>query len=336
MRMYEFLIGQAEQGLRLDQYLDRRLPDLVSRTVIQRAIREGCVTVGGRAVKAHHKLRAGEQVVAKMAQLPSPGQDTPLIAQDIPLTVIHEDQDVLVVDKPAGLVTHPAPGHWDGTLVNAILWHLGQRPAAGKAEKRGQTPFLPREEMPRAGIVHRLDKDTSGLLLVAKTGAALVSLARQLKARTMRRTYLALIDGHVPLNVGTIDAALGRHAVHRKLITIRHLGGRRAVTHYRVLKRFPRPFPYTLVVVKLETGRTHQIRVHFAHLGYPVIGDAAYGKRPAGFWLEHGVKRQMLHAFKLRFQHPRTGAGMELQAALPADFSAWLDSESQARAELVE
>ncbi len=349
MRRYAFSIGMVETGQRLDRYLTGRLPDSVSRAMIQRGIREGLVTVGGRVVKTHYRLRPGDQIEAAFAQLPVPSRNRPLVAQPIPLDIVYEDDELLVVNKPAGLVTHPAPGHWDGTLVNAILWHLsnaecGMRNAELKAKIPHSAFRIP--HLARAGIVHRLDKDTSGLLLVAKTDVAHTALSRQLKARMIRRRYLALVEGHVPLNSGTIDAPVGRHLAHRKVMAVRHLGGRSAVTHYRVLKRFgsalrvqgsglgavaptpepraPSDFPYTLIEVSLETGRTHQIRVHMAHLGHPVLGDPVYGRRPPSYWAGRGISRQLLHAFSLRFVHPTTRTPVEVSARMPEDMARWI------------
>jgi len=325
-RTYTFTIGTAETGMRLDHYLVRRLPAAVSRMMIQRSIRGGHVTLEQRAAKPHYRLRSGDVISAYFEELPSHGGDTPLTPQEIPFEIIHEDPQVLVVNKPPGLVTHPAPGHWDGTLVNAIVWHLGQ----GEATKphNGSSEAAP----PRAGIVHRLDKDTSGLLLVAKTATTHVALSRQLKARTIHRRYLAVVEGHLPLNVGTVNAAIGRHQVNRKLMTVRHLGGRTAVTHYRVVRRIERSGArYTLVDVSLDTGRTHQIRVHLAHLGYPVVGDTVYGRHGVAFWQGLGVPRQLLHAYRITFQHPSTKKAVTLEAPLPEDIAGWCDAESRRR-----
>ena len=348
MRTYHFVIKAGEAGLRLDQHLARHLPESVSRSMIQRAIREGAVVVAGRPVKVHYKLRRGDRITARFRLLPAPARDLPMLPQDIPLEVAYEDAQVLVVNKPPGMVTHPAPGHWDGTLVNAILWHLQDVPSFEfrvssdhpKPETRNPKPYLP-----RAGIVHRLDKDTSGLLLVAKVPEAHASLSRQLKTRTMRRRYLAVVEGRLPLDAGTVNASIGRHRTHRKEMTIRHLGGRLAVTHYHVLNRchverrmsnVEQPsghssldirhstFAYTVVDVSLETGRTHQIRVHMAHLGHPVIGDTTYGKRPASFWQALGVNRQLLHAYQLTFQHPTSGRPVSIFAPIPEDMVPWL------------
>jgi 23S rRNA pseudouridine1911/1915/1917 synthase len=365
-RTYTFTVGKQEAGLRLDRYLVQHLPEAVSRAMIQRGIVSGDVAVDGRPVKAHYKVRQGDPVSASFRSLPAKGRDLDLAPQEIPLDVAYEDDALLVVNKPAGLVTHPAPGHWDGTLVNAILWHLTQQPATSNqqpsvrglpvAGRRSQAPTAP----PRAGIVHRLDKDTSGLLLVAKTEAAHHLLSRQLKARRIHRRYLALVEGHLPLDSGTINAAIGRHTIHRKEMTVRHLGGRSAVTHYRVLRRASQDLPsatsnqqpatarglpvagrrsqaltvplrldYTIVEVSLETGRTHQIRVHFAHLGHPVVGDPTYGKHPAGFWQPLGVHRQLLHAYRLTFRHPSTGREVDVQASIPDDMQKWIPQEEK-------
>ncbi len=326
-RTYEFTIGPAETGLRLDQFLSRRLPEFISRTLIQRIIRSGRVTINGAAEKVSYKLRNADKVTAAVEQIPPKPGDVPLVAQAIQLDIAYEDEHVLVVNKPAGLVTHPAPGHWDGTLVNAVLWHLEQSGPKGADGK----------PLARAGIIHRLDKDTSGLLMVAKSPEAQLVLSRSMKARTIHRSYLAVVEGSVPTDNGTVTASLARHAVHRKRMAVRHLGGRHAVTHYAVLRRFSRKamagrvpealLPCTLLRLELDTGRTHQIRVHMAHLGYPVLGDIVYGARPPAFWQKHGVGRQLLHAFQLALKHPFTGLPLKIQAAPPADFLPWCGSD---------
>ncbi|MBI2094221.1 MAG: RluA family pseudouridine synthase [Candidatus Omnitrophica bacterium] len=292
-RTYEFTVGKAEAGLRLDLYLTRHLPTALSRSVIQRVIRSGNISVGGRSAKAHYRVRANDRLIVSFKELPPASSKHPPTAQPLPLEIAYEDSELLVVNKAAGCVTHPAPGHWDGTLVNAILWHLQDC------------------DIPRAGIIHRLDKDTSGLLLVAKTVTAHTSLSRQLKARDIHRHYLAVVEGHVSLNCGTINVPIGRHQIHRKVMAVRHLGGRNAVTHYRVLKRFdPLPieggFPCTLLEISLDTGRTHQIRVHMSHLGHPVLADATYGHLPASYWRSLNLERHLLHAYRLTFRHPKT------------------------------
>ncbi len=337
-RTYQFMVGDAEAGLRLDQYLARRLPNTISRAMIQRAIRDGRIGIGDRQIKAHSKLHVGDVVHAQFEFLAPRGLDTILTPQEIPLEIVYEDAHLLVVNKPPGLVTHPAPGHWDGTLVNALLWHL-QHGQGARDKGQGKTGFsVPRAPCPvpplvRAGIVHRLDKDTSGLLLVAKTESAHAVLSKQLKTRTMHRRYVALVEGHLPLNTGTVNAPLGRHLTHRKVMTVRHLGGRSAVTHYRILKRLitSSGFAYTAVDVALETGRTHQIRVHLAHLGYPVLGDTTYGRLPSSFWQSMGIARQLLHAYQLDFQHPATRKAMTVVGLAPEDITRWFDIETTQR-----
>ncbi len=324
-RTYRFVIGSAEAGLRLDRYLVRRLPETMSRNMIQRGVKEGRVTLQDQAVKPHYKLRTGDVITAVFPELGAQGGNAVLTPQEIPFEVAYEDEWLLVVNKPAGLVTHPAPGHWDGTLVNAILWHL-HRTQDSRPKTQGENT-----QLPRAGIVHRLDKDTSGLLLVAKTEQAHIALSRQLKARTIHRRYLALVEGQMPLDRGTIDVPIGRHLTHRKVLTVRHLGGRSAVTHYRVIKRFGAqalPFPHTLLEVALDTGRTHQIRVHMAHMGHPVIGDATYGNHPPSYWLPLGVTRQLLHAAGLTFEHPVHRRAVVLSAAIPQDMVHWMPGVS--------
>jgi 23S rRNA pseudouridine1911/1915/1917 synthase len=298
--------------------------------MIQRGVELGLITVGDRHAKAHQKVRRGEVVTARFEELAALPADKSLVPQEIPLEIVHEDVAVLVVNKPPGLVTHPAPGHWDGTLVNAILWHLQQaRQGAGHVSDRGQLAVDQARGLARAGIVHRLDKDTSGLLLVAKTAIAHTALSRQLKSRTLSRRYLAVVEGHVPLDRSRVSASVGRHQTHRKEMAIRQLGGRSAVTHYRVLARSEvacegRSFPYSVLDVSLETGRTHQIRLHMAHLGHPVLGDVTYGRRPAEFWRSLGITRQLLHAYAIQFVHPVTQQPMELEAAIPDDLRDWV------------
>ncbi len=370
-RVYQFVVGPAEAAMRLDRYLVSHLSQSLSRTAIQRTIHGGTVTVDGRVAKAHRTLKPGETIVAQIGALPQPSRHPPLQPETMPLDIVYEDAHLLVVNKPAGLVTHPAPGHWTGTLVNGLLGYFQQKTTPQNAECgmrhaelseasitphslpalgiSGQAGALRTPDLPRAGIVHRLDKDTSGLLLVAKTEESLRLLARQLKARTMGRRYVTIVEGRVPLDEGTVDASIGRHLADRKVMTVRYLGGRRAVTHYRVLARFapgsglralgkspeltalspePKPFPYTVLGVSLETGRTHQVRVHLAHLGHPVVGDLVYGQHPASFWQPLGVSRQLLHAYAMRFVHPSTGQPMAVRGSIPSDISGWVPSET--------
>ena len=277
-------------GLRLDQALARLVPE-ESRTRLARLIEEGHVRVDGEpASNARLKLRSGETVELELAPRPAQGAPRP---QKIALAIAHEDDDVIVVDKPAGLVVHPGNGNPEGTLLNALLHHA---PANA--------------DLPRGGIVHRLDKDTSGLLVVARTEAAQLSLVRQLQARTVKRTYLALARGKVAAE-GTVDAPMGRHPVQRTRMAVVR-GGKPAVTHYRVRQRFGQ---HTLLECDLETGRTHQIRVHLASIGHAIEGDPVYGGRGARL-----IGRQALHAWKLAFDHPRNGATVSFESPLPADF----------------
>lgn len=298
-------IPLALAGLRLDQALSELFPDF-SRSRLQGWIRRGAAVVDGTVLTPKHRILGGEWVVLTAEA----ETDSTTLAQDIPLDVVYEDDAILIIDKPAGLVVHPAAGHRDGTLQNALLHHC---------------PAL--SGIPRSGIVHRIDKDTSGLLMAAKTLTAHKSLVDQLQARTVHREYLALVHG-APTGGGTVDEPIGRHPADRKRFAVRE-GGKPAVTHYRLAERFAR---HTLLRVKLETGRTHQIRVHMAHLHHPLVGDPAYGGRPrppagAGEALLAALrdfKRQALHAGMLGLNHPDTGEYREWHSPLPADFAALL------------
>jgi len=293
-------IPEELAGMRLDQCLAEMFPDY-SRSKLQTWIKAGRVQVNQNNLKAKDKVDGGELI-----ELDAEAEEVmEYEAENIPLDIIYEDDAVLIVNKPAGLVVHPAVGNWDGTLVNALLNHQ---------------PSL--KTLPRAGIVHRLDKDTSGLLMVAKTLQAHHSLSTQLQERSITREYLALVKGWMTAG-GTIDEPLGRHPADRKRHTVRD-DGKHAVTHYRLEKRFKRN---TLVRVKLETGRTHQIRVHMAYINYPLVGDQVYGGRfqmqaNCGEHLEEvlrGFKRQALHATKLGLQHPVTDEYCEWELAMPED-----------------
>jgi len=297
----ELVIPAELAGLRLDQALARLLPEH-SRSRIRTWIDAGRVRIAGSASSAKQKLFGGERVSVEPLADP---RAAPLAAQPLPLAVVHEDQALIVIDKPAGLVVHPGSGHWDGTLANALLHHYPQ--LAGVA---------------RAGIVHRLDKDTSGLLVVAKTPTAQTDLVRQLQSRTMRREYLALVHGAIARG-GSIDAPIARHPVKRTAMAV-VATGKRAVTHYEVRERFA---SCTLLACRLETGRTHQIRVHFAALHHPLVGDPAYGRRRGV-----GFHRQALHAWRLGLVHPVTRQPIAWESPLPADFAGLLESlREQAR-----
>jgi len=307
VQTYTAEIPAAAAGLRLDQALAGLFPEF-SRNKLQAWIKEGHARVDGTALPPKHRVCGGERVELR-AELEA---ETACAGQDLPLALVYEDRDLLVVDKPAGLVVHPAAGHGDGTLQNALLHHAPELAA-----------------LPRAGLIHRIDKDTSGLLVVARTLQAHTSLVRQLQERSIQRQYLALVQGYVTAG-GTLDQPIGRHPGDRKRFAVRD-GGKPSVTHYRIAERFP---GHTLLRVKLETGRTHQIRVHMAHIRHPLVGDPIYGGRlrlPAGAAPElaetlRRFRRQALHAESLGLEHPRSGAWQEWRSAIPVDLAQLLDA----------
>ncbi len=293
--MTSLLAGPELGGVRLDSFLADSLPEL-TRSAAQRLIEAGRVTVDGSTVRKSCRLLGGEAVAVDLPA-PEPMNAQP---QDIPLDVVYEDGDVIVVNKPAGLVVHPAPGHPDGTLVNALLHHCG-----GSLSGIGGAL--------RPGIVHRIDRDTSGLIIAAKNDAAHQALAAQLQDHSLARTYEAVVTGGLREDSGTVDAPIGRHHTDRKKMAVTSHGGRRAVTHWEALARFP---GFTHVRCRLETGRTHQIRVHMAYLGHPIYGDTVYGaKKPVP-----GLTGQCLQAVGLRFLHPRTGEVVELSCPRSGEF----------------
>ena len=280
------------EGERADSFLARTVPGL-TRSAAQRLLEEGRVTCAGRSVKKNDRLTVGQELEMVLPD-PEPVEIRP---QNIPLDVVYEDGDVIVVNKPVGMVVHPAPGHPDGTLVNALLYHCG----TSLSGINGQL---------RPGIVHRIDRDTSGLIIAAKNDRAHLALAAQLQDHTLARVYEAVAVGGFREDSGTVDAPIGRHPVDRKKMTVDRRNGRPAVTHWTVLTRYP---GYTHLECRLETGRTHQIRVHMASLGHPLLGDTVYGSRKP--W--PGLAGQCLHARKLRFLHPSTGEPVELECPLP-------------------
>ena len=285
-------------GQRVDQFLAARL-DGLTRSAAQKLLEEGHVLCQGRPLKKNDRLKPGDQVAVCIPD-PTPVE---LLPQDIPLDVVYEDSDVIVVNKPKGLVVHPAPGHPDGTLVNALLHHCGDSLSGIGGELR-------------PGIVHRIDRDTSGLIIAAKNDVAHQKLSAQLQDHTLARIYRCIVIGNLREDSGTVDAPIGRHPADRKKMAV-VAGGRSAVTHWSVLERFP---GYTYVECRLETGRTHQIRVHMAHIGHPILGDTVYGaKKPVP-----GLQGQCLHAVGLRFLHPRTGELVELWCDLPEAFQTQL------------
>ena len=282
-------------GERLDAFLARCAQGL-TRSAAQRLLDEGCVTCNGKPGKKNMKLTMGDRVEF---EIPEP-KSVDIVAKDIPLEIVYEDADVLVINKPKGLVVHPAAGHEDDTLVNGLLYAMGD-------DLSGINGQL------RPGIVHRIDKDTSGLLAVAKNDLAHVVLASQLKDHTMARTYEAIVCGSFNEDSGTVDAPIGRHPSDRKKMCVTQRNSRNAVTHWEVVKRYR---GYTHIRCRLETGRTHQIRVHMAHIGHPILGDTVYGhKKP-----ELGQSSQVLHAGILCFKHPRDEHPVMVMAELPAYF----------------
>lgn len=302
----EIDVDAAHDGSRLDRFLAEQVAG-ISRSAAQSLIGDGRVTVNGAPARASHRLRPGDAVVARLQGVPQT-QEAQTAAEAIPLQIVFEDDWLLVVDKPAGMVVHPAPGHSGGTLANAVLAHCPEMAASGD---------------PRPGIVHRLDRDTSGLIVVAKSEAVRQALQLQFKEHRVRKVYLALVHGHLQAGRGRIEAPLGRDPRHRQRMAVVP-GGREAVTGYLVLEHLAAPGraggEFTFLQAEPETGRTHQIRVHLASIGHPVAGDTIYGRRRAGLPLD----RHFLHAGRLEFRHPVTGQDLAFEAPLPEDLEATL------------
>lgn len=297
-------VKALESGERIDALLARSVQGL-SRSAAQRLAEAGQVTLNGAAVRKNYKCSTGEEFRLKLP----PAEDTTLIAQDIPLDVVYEDDDLIVVNKARGMVVHPAAGHPDGTLVNALLYHCG-------ASLSGIGGAL------RPGIVHRIDKDTSGLIIVAKNDFAHLGLSAQLADRSLSREYEAIVRGRLREDSGTVDRPIGRHPTDRKRMAVTEKNSRRAVTHWQVIGRYR---GYTHIRCALETGRTHQIRVHMASLGHPLLGDCTYGAPSP----EKGLEGQCLHAKALKFIHPRTGEHIRLETELPDYFKEVLSKLGQ-------
>ena len=289
----EFTVPEESTGERLDRFLAEHVEDL-SRSRIQKLIEDGNVLVDGKSAKAKQSVKVGERVVLTVP----PATEGPMKAEDIPLDLLFEDEQILVLNKPAGLVVHPAPGNLDGTLVNAILHHAPDLRGVGGVK--------------RPGLVQRLDKDTSGVMVVAKTDKAYHTLVEAMSVRAIKRTYLAVCRGFFEEDEGLIEAPIGRHPSDRKKMAVVP-AGKHAVTHFRVKERFKET---CLLKVDLETGRTHQIRVHLAHVDHPVVGDSVYGGRSAA---REGIDRQALHAWRLKFEHPVTGKALVFEAPIPEE-----------------
>lgn len=298
--MTDFEIKPEDQGLRLDVFLSRTNPDL-SRNSIQKWIKDGYVLVNGLNAKPNYRISGAEQI---SFQQPEPVA-VQIQAEDIPLDILYEDEDILIVNKPKGMVVHPAPGHTTGTLVNAVMFHCKDSLSGINGELR-------------PGIVHRIDRDTTGSLIVCKNDFSHNIIAEQIKEHSVNRIYRGIVVGNVKEEQGTIHGAIGRHPVERKKMSINEKNGKPATTHYHVLQHFKN---YTYMEFKLETGRTHQIRVHMASIGHPLLGDQVYGQKKCPYHLEG----QTLHAAVIGFVHPRTKKYMEVEAPLPEYFTHLLE-----------
>ena len=293
---HEIDVLESQAGIRIDKFLAEELPEL-SRSYIQKLIKEEQVNVNGKVVKANYKLSPEDLVIVHQPELKEPD----IIAENIPLDILYEDSDILIVNKPKGMVVHPSAGQYTGTLVNALMYYC-------KDDLSGINGVM------RPGIVHRIDMDTTGSLIVCKNDYAHQHVAEQLKTHDIKRVYHAIVHGVIKDDEGTIDAPIGRHPIERKKMSINHKNGKEAVTHYKVIKRFRN---YTYIQCQLETGRTHQIRVHMASIKHPLLGDAVYGPAKCPFKLQG----QTLHAKTIGILHPRTNEYFETDSALPEYFS---------------
>ena len=296
LKEFNFIINEEGEGERIDKYLNLLMESL-SRSYLQNLLKDGCVTVNNKVIKANYRLRCDDQI-----RLLVPPAITPdIIPENIPLSVLYEDDDVIVIDKPKGMVVHPAAGHYKGTLVNALLYHCS-------GNLSGINGIL------RPGIVHRIDMNTTGSVIACKNDLAHAKIAEQLKEHSIVRKYHAIVCGNLKDDEGTIHTLIGRHHTDRKKMAVVNTGGKDAITHYRVLKRFGN---YTYVECRLETGRTHQIRVHMSHIGHPLLGDEVYGHKEKHF----NLQGQTLHAKILGFRHPATAEYIETDAPLQEYFT---------------
>jgi 23S rRNA pseudouridine1911/1915/1917 synthase len=298
--MKEVKIISKDEGIRIDVWLVPKLENL-TRSYVQRLITDNMITVNNKNIKISYKIKAGDEVIVN---IPQP-KKLEVIAENIELEIIYEDSDIIIINKPKGMVVHPAPGNYSGTLVNALIAHCGNNLSYAGG-------------IIRPGIVHRIDKDTSGILVVAKTNEAHEKLSKDLKQRKIKRVYSAIVQGVIVEETGKIDAPIGRHQVNRKKMSINTQAGKKAVTHFKVVERFKNA---TYLEVHLETGRTHQIRVHMAYIGHPILGDKKYGGKKQLF----NIEGQALHAKTLGFYHPATGKYMEFTAQLPDYFTSLLN-----------
>ncbi len=295
MATQHIIIVDNDASVRIDKYISEHIEDL-SRSYIQNIIQKGLVKVNDKKVKSNYKVNLSDVI---NIEIPEP-EKLKVEAENIPIDIVYEDEDLLLVNKPQGMVVHPAPGNYTGTLVNALMYHCGDNLSAING-------------VIRPGIVHRIDKDTSGLLIVAKNNNAHVKLAEQIKAHTVTRKYITLVYSNIKEEKGTIDLPIGRHPVDRKKMTVTSKNSRNAITHFKVLERLN---DYTYIQCKLETGRTHQIRVHMNHIGHPIVADPVYGRKKD----KYKLNGQVLHAKLLGFIHPRTGEYMEFEVEPPEYF----------------
>lgn len=294
--MTEFLVKPQNNNIRIDKFLAEQMPDC-TRSFLQKLIKENQVLVNKAPVKSNYKISTGDLISIHIPEI----KDPEILAEDIPLDILYEDKDIIIVNKPKQMVVHPAPGHYSGTLVNALMFHCGEELSGINGELR-------------PGIVHRIDMDTTGSLVICKNDMAHQSLSEQLKVHSIKRVYEAIVHGNLKEDTGTIHAPIGRHPLDRKKMSTHAKVSRDAITHYKVVQRFGN---YTYIQCQLETGRTHQIRVHMASIGHPILGDQVYGPKKCPF---PSLQGQSLHAKTLGIIHPRTGKYLEVNAPLPDYF----------------